>query len=290
MKLPRAVLLLALTVAAACRADAEGPSGRAAREVGRVRIKRLNEASGLVASRAHPGTYWTHNDGDDGVLYAIAADGSPVGQVKVDAKFKDLEDIAADAEGNLFLADVGNNDRDRKHVTVYRVREPDPRADAKIRPTASWKLTFPDKPFNCESLVVAGDRGYVISKVESGQRAGVYRFSLAATRKAQTLVRLYDLPITEPVTAADLSPDGRSLAVLTRGALYVLPVSDDLAVPADATPRTYALPALQTEGCAFNADGALMIAESGEILQVALEDRPSSTTTTAAPATTQPSR
>lgn len=33
---------------------------------------RITESSGLAASRAHPGIYWTHNDSDDGpYVYAV---------------------------------------------------------------------------------------------------------------------------------------------------------------------------------------------------------------------------
>src|SRR4051812_43092038 len=74
-------------------------------QVGQIRAKSLNEASGLVMSTKHPGVYWTHNDGDDGVLYAIHRDGTVVGNVKVNAKFRDWEDIATDPAGRLYLAD-----------------------------------------------------------------------------------------------------------------------------------------------------------------------------------------
>ena len=52
-----------IAICTACQTSAPSPST----EVGHVRAKSLNEASGLVMSRNHPGVYWTHNDGDDGV-------------------------------------------------------------------------------------------------------------------------------------------------------------------------------------------------------------------------------
>jgi hypothetical protein len=120
---------------AACRAASEtSPAAPpAVSEVGRIHAKGIDEASGLVASRAHPGVFWTHNDGDDGVLYAIRADGSLVGKCKVNAKFKDWEDIASDTDGRLYLADVGNNSRERKSLEVYRIDEPDPAGSGKSK-------------------------------------------------------------------------------------------------------------------------------------------------------------
>src|SRR5688572_22942312 len=146
------------------------------KEIGHLRNKSIKEASGLAASRSRADVYWTHNDGDDGVLYAIRGDGTSIGDVRVDAKFKDWEDIATDAVGNLYLADCGNNDANRQHMTIYRVAEPDPtRRGAEAAATATWRLSFPDKPFNCESLFVLGEHGYVISKHEDKRPAGVYR-------------------------------------------------------------------------------------------------------------------
>src|SRR5687767_13913651 len=118
MKSPR----LLLTFVLLCGADDASVT-----EVGRVGIKSLSEPSGLVASARYPGIFWTHNDGDDRLLYAIHSDGSLVGKIEIVEKFSDWEDIAADAEGNLYLADIGNNDRKRKHVTVYKITEPDPK-------------------------------------------------------------------------------------------------------------------------------------------------------------------
>jgi hypothetical protein len=97
-----------------------------ATRVGTIAEKKITEASGVAASRRFDGIFWTHNDGDDGTLFAIHRDGSLVAKARIDAKVHDWEDIAADADGNLYIADTGNNQSDRKHVNVYRLREPDP--------------------------------------------------------------------------------------------------------------------------------------------------------------------
>src|SRR4051812_49706568 len=85
-------------------------------EIARISDRRISEASGIVASRRFQGVYWTHNDGDDNRLFAIRRDGSVIGCAKVDANLHDWEDIAIDDDGNLYIADTGNNagGRDRK--------------------------------------------------------------------------------------------------------------------------------------------------------------------------------
>jgi hypothetical protein len=261
------MLVLAVVAAAASPARVA--------QVGQVRSKSLDEASGLVMSRSHPGVYWTHNDGDDGVLYAIAADGADRGRVKIDARFRDWEDIAADAAGHLYLADVGNNQRERKRITVYRIAEPaDPAKTRKADVEATWRLSFPDKPFNCESLFVHGAFGYVVSKAEPGRRAAVYRFPLTLDRKDHVLESVCELPIDEPVTAADISDDGRRLAVLAQHALQLFQIDGDVRKAAEegALSQKIPIPPLQLEGCCFNPAGVLLIAESGEIVQVTLDE------------------
>ena len=104
--------------------------------VGTVKADAIRERSGLVASRRHPGVFWTLSDGGNpAALYAITREGDLIREYPVAAKNVDWEDLAIDDDGRLYIADVGNNQRDRKEVQVLRVDEPDPRA-APARPAA----------------------------------------------------------------------------------------------------------------------------------------------------------
>lgn len=273
----RRVILIVGLMWCAAFADERGSARGTVRNVGHVRSKDLIEASGLVASHKDSCVLWTHNDGDDGVLFAIRADGSAVGEVKVDAKFRDWEDIASDGEGNLYFADVGNNSRDRKRVQVFRAAEPDPQSGGKLEISATYKLSFPNEPFNCESLFIWEGHGYLISKVTGGEHAAIYRFELKENRRPQTLERVCELPIDEPVTAADISEDGKRLAVLSQRHLNVFTIDGDVKKAADAKPLSVLTPPIQAEGCCFNVDGVMVIAESGEILQVTFDALPATT-------------
>jgi hypothetical protein len=279
------MLLLCACCCCCCFADsaATAPDAPAVVEVGCVKAKSLVEASGLVRSRRGDDVFWTHNDGDDGVLYAIRRDGTTVARVRLAARFRDWEDVARAENGDLLLADTGNNSRDRKFVTVYRIAEPDPdAAPADVKPVQEWKLTFPAKPFNCEALFVWKEHAYLISKTEHGHPADVYRFALAPAGKGKRqLEHVTTLTnVDEPVTAADISDDGRQLAVLSRGSLRVFGVDGEIKDLADKKPARFAIPPIQSEGCCFTPDGVLVIAETGELLLV--RDK------ALLPATTQP--
>ena len=92
---------------------------------------RVTESSGVVASRRHPGRLWTHNDSDNPpVVFCVEPDGGSCGGWTVDgAGNVDWEDIAAGpgpqpGEHYLYVGDIGDNTRSRDDVVVYRVVEP----------------------------------------------------------------------------------------------------------------------------------------------------------------------
>src|SRR4051794_15707986 len=71
----------------------------------------INESSGLNGNRR--GVFWTHNDGAADKLYAISSTGESLGSWKIaDVTINDWEDLAS-AGAFLFIADIGNNNRDR---------------------------------------------------------------------------------------------------------------------------------------------------------------------------------
>lgn len=86
------------------------------------------ESSGIVASRANPGVYWTHNDSDNRqVLFAIDETGKDIAQYLIDARMEDWEDIACariDGKNYLIVADVGDNGAKRKYCKLHVFIEP----------------------------------------------------------------------------------------------------------------------------------------------------------------------
>ncbi len=100
---------------------------------------KVDECSGIVASRAYPGVFWTHEDGGlSNNLYAVDEKGDFLFKTDVaGAKNVDWEDIAIDDEGFLYIADVGNNKNKREDLLVYKVSEPNP-TDANAQATVWW--------------------------------------------------------------------------------------------------------------------------------------------------------
>lgn len=237
-------------------------------QIGVIANPAITESSGLAASSKYPGIFWTHNDGrKKPVLYAISREGKSVAEFPVTgARIDDWEDIAIDAEGHLYLADIGNNDAKPRELGVFKIDEPDPRSDSsKLKVKQRWILRYPEEPFDAESLFVWRQWGYVISKLSQNQPAMLYRFSLAPQSKPAVLEKLARLPITSPVTGASISSDGQKLAVIAKSGAWVFDIDGDPGRIAAAKMWHTRLHGFQIEGCAFTREGLVASSESREI-------------------------
>jgi hypothetical protein len=240
-------------------------------EVGHIANPRITESSGVAASQQHPGIFWTHNDGGGPkrqVLYGIDREGKSLAEFNVvGAEIVDWEDIALDNTGHLYIADTGDNYADREEIAVYEIDEPDPKSsNTAVNISRSWKLHFPKQPFDCEALFVWKSNGYVVSKVLNKKKAEIFRFSLADNKDPITLDKVARLPIESPVTGADISSDGRRLAIVCHAGAYIFEIDGKVGKADNAPYRRAKFRNDYIEGCCFVPEGLLATAESREIL------------------------
>ena len=247
--------------------DAAEPGQEIARGVrlfGYIRDPRIKESSGVVASRRHS-VNWTHNDGGGAkkqVLYAIDREGNTRASFPViGITLRDWE-IAIDGAGHLYIGDIGNNNSKRDALAVYEIEEPNPQAVAeRISPKRVWNLRFPGAPFDCESLFVWKDYGYVVSKVFSKARAQIFRFPLKETNRPLTLELVATTKIESPVTGADISADGTLLGLVAKNGAYVFRIDGDVTRVSNANPHHTKLKNEHIEGCCFVPEGLLVTSE-----------------------------
>ncbi|HLL89794.1 MAG TPA: sugar-binding protein [Tepidisphaeraceae bacterium] len=272
--------LIGLLVAGTSRATAAGPAtapaGGGKFLVGRIDDPGIPESSGIVASRNHAGVFWTLNDsGNPPKLFAIDRAGKLIRAYDVvGAQNRDWEDVAIDGDGNLYIGEVGNNGGALNQVAVYRVPEPDPAAanPPPLKIDRRWQLRFPGKPFDCESLFVWQGHGYVISKIMTGQPATLYRFRLVDDqRRPAVLEAVTPLPIRAPCTGADVSADGKELAVQTVLGPQRLTIDGDPARAGRAVPRGVTFIHANLEAICFAPGGLLATTEGRHVLLFADE-------------------
>jgi hypothetical protein len=187
----------------------------------------LPEGSGIAASRRDPGLLWAHNDSAKPELVKLDEDGSTVGRVRITgAEVDDWEDIAVGPCAQpscIYIADIGDNDGRRRHITVYRVAEP-ARDEADTSPAEAFSASYPDGRHDAESLFVSetGDI-YIVTKGDPGPVA-LYRFPRPLRTGAVMRLERVGQPLStgnvqsaDRPTAADASPDGEWVAVRTTG-------------------------------------------------------------------------
>jgi hypothetical protein len=136
----------------------------------------LTESSGLAVSGRHPDILWTHNDGGS-VAQVVAIDSRGRSAATVTLQDIDPYDPEALAPGpaasrrpELYLGDIGDNQRSRPDVSVFRFAEPKTLQDTTVRPRW-YRFTYPDGPHDAEALLVGPDgRIMIATKAFSGAR------------------------------------------------------------------------------------------------------------------------
>ncbi|HVF13083.1 MAG TPA: hypothetical protein VM942_00720 [Acidimicrobiales bacterium] len=258
------------TIAAAPGASAFGPPVL----LGQIADPGVTESSGLAASRRHPGRLWTHNDSDQPpIVFCVEPDGGSCGGWNVaGADNIDWEDIAAGpgprpGEHYLYIGDIGDNTLSRPDVVVYRVLEPtvDAPQERVTAPATALRFRYDDGAHDAESLMVHPGTGDVYVVVKAPGDVGVYKGAPegGVLRRVATL----GLGWFGLATGADISPDGRRVALCTPFEGFELTLdpadsSDFDSIWAQPTVAV-ALPGrTQGESIAYRLDGDALLATS----------------------------
>ena len=204
------------------------------------RVAELPEGSGLAASRRTPGRFWSHNDSGDPVLFALDSNGRVTGRLTISgAKVEDWEAVAVGpcpSGSCIYVADIGDNDAERKQVTVYRIAEP-AEATGSAKVADVFHATYPDGSHDAEALLVTSEgRLLIVTKGESGP-VSLYRFP-AELRSATTMrlervggPRKTGSPAEKDdrITDGAVSPDGNWIVLRSTQALTFYRAADLLA-------------------------------------------------------------
>jgi hypothetical protein len=180
---------------------------------------RITESSGLAVDPAG-NLYWTVNDsGDRGVAYGIGLDGTVQGTLNFRAQPEDVEAVAV-YEDRLYVADIGDNNRDRDFVRVYSFTNP--RANGLTVTYHAYDFSYPDGQHNAETLLVdESGRLFIVTK---GQEAAIYEAPAKPTRKSvNELEKVGSAPSN--VTDGTFLPGGDRIALLTYNSVEVLDAS-----------------------------------------------------------------
>ena len=292
---PRRLLRCAALLLAGLLAGCGASSLPFAQLSGLILDPELDEVSGLAASHVHPDTLWGHNDGGNApMLYAIGKRGGVLARFRIAGVANtDWEDIDAfDLGGRhyLLIADTGDNGGLRHSAQLHVVEEPATLADATLTPAWSIAFRWAGGPRDCEAVAVDAARGEVLLVSKRRRPPELFVLPLRPTHGVQVARRvgtLAGIPAPDPVeladnpraarirhqvTAADLAPDGRRLAVLTYSELLVYTRRGD-ATWAEAVaqpPAVHPLPWLPQAEALGWAPGGQALYATGEAMPAPL--------------------
>ena len=245
----------ALAFLASC--GAEDDNGYQLEVSHRVEFEPIGEMSGIVRNPLD-GSFWVHNDsGDEPRLFALDTEGrvqipdsladdfhgeeeeagknSWPGLFIENAVNQDWEDVTSDGT-NLYIADMGNNRNARRDLGIYVVpwislNDTQAATATRFIPVHYPEQTgFPplERHFDSESLFFADGSLYAITKHREpfpNQRmqpgANLYRLDSQSESESNALALIDHHAELTAATAAELSPDGNTLAVLSYTAVWL---------------------------------------------------------------------
>lgn len=231
---------------------------------------RITESSGLARDTG-ANLYWTVNDsGDEGMAYGMTPDGKVKGTLEFRVAPVDVEAVVMSAQ-RLYIGDIGDNNRDRREVTVFYFDNP--AADDSTVTYRSWDLRYGDGKHDAETLLVSSDgEMFVVTK---GSTGAVY----AAPSKPRTvgvneLTKVGSAPAM--VTDGVFLPGDARIALLTYSEVQVLDAKTYAKIASAEIP-----PQQQAESLSLSLDGtSLLVGSEGassKVYEMAIPGEPPST-------------
>ena len=265
-------LLASLALLGSAPVAAAQPGGGPA-ELCRMNDKRIGELSGLVSDGSR--WYATNDGGTRITVWVLGRDCKVERTIANPTDPLDVEDLARDSSGALWLADIGDNQKKRPTVALHKVT-PD-------GGSVLYRLSYPDGPRDAEALLLGRDGvPYVVTKAVLGP-AGVYRPAGPLTSPGPTaLARVGDVRLNSTdtpggppnvphsigsgvVTGGAVSADGMIVAIRTYTDAYLYSAPDgNILAALGREPVRVPLPnEPQGEAIAFAPDGTLLSASEG---------------------------
>ncbi len=243
--------------------------------------KRVNELSGIIKSKKYKNIYWTHNDsGDNACIYALNIDKKlnkeNIKKIKIkDADHIDFEDIAYYGD-SILIGDFGNNDNKRKDLCIYMINEPNPYKDKKVKVIKKINFKFPDqkefppkiRSFDVEAMFTKEKNIYILTKHRDDTFTNLYKLK-TIDEKINLLEKISTFDAKGMVTAADISTDGKRVALLTYDGIWVFENYKDEDI-FSGKKHYIKLKKRQYEAITFERDNLIFTNEKGKLFKILL--------------------
>ncbi|WP_433162033.1 hypothetical protein [Kribbella sp. CA-247076] len=252
-----------------------------------IRDERIEESSGLAKSQKFEGIYWTMNDsGDRARVFGVDTTGKVRMVLSFKAEVRDVEAVAVDRDGTIYIADIGDNRATRDMVEIYTIPEPDQLGDADVS-YHRYDFTYPDGAHDAETLLVepGTNQLYIVTKSTKG--GAIYAAPPAPSRQGTNeLTKLAPAP-AGAFTDGTFLPDGQRVVLRTMTGVTTVTWGESPTLVASAT-----VSASQGESVAVGpTDTTVLVGSEGAnsaVYQVAVPAKKAAATPPAASATPKP--
>lgn len=178
--------------------------------------RKLEETSGLIASKKFPGFMWAHNDsGHPAEIFLLDSAAHTRASFRISgAKNRDWEDITRatiDSASVLFIADIGDNKQRHGVKIIYCVPEPENLdSSSTLSPSQTLWIRLAGRARDMEALMAdpLTKSLYLISKWE--HEVKLYEITYPYPRDTIEVEAVLELPVSK-ITAADISADGTEI-------------------------------------------------------------------------------
>jgi len=238
------------------------------------------ESSGISISGVN--LVWSHEDsGNDNKIYGFDTLGNLKRTITIsNVSNIDWEDLATDEDGNIFIADMGNNNNIRTDLAIYKIPDPESFSSNSVNAeiisvSFADQTAFPpplgDRNFDIESMIWRSGSLYLFTKDRSYPFTGITKMycldDQPGTYLLQPVTSLYvgSEQSNDRVTAADYNRSTGELVLLTHSRLISFTnYPGDQFFDGEKTEYFFSEEVGQNEAVGFISPRRLYMTEEGE--------------------------
>ena len=197
----------------------------------------LSEVSGMVYNQDE--SFWVLQDsGNESELYQLDNVGTVIHTLQIpNYKNNDWEELTTDEEGNLYIADFGNNKNTRKNLQILKIDQADLNKK-QATPSAVIQFSYPEQTefppaktallYDAEAFILYQNNFYIFTKNRSKGFDGTSLIYRVPNRVGQHKAELIDTFKTCgkhsacAITGVAISPGQKTIVLLSHSQIWTL--------------------------------------------------------------------